>query len=161
MCQSMHDIYKRSWTTRKPNCISSQTSSNNVFTYPCIGGSLVNSFGRHDLSCNKHRGRLSRHGEIDDFIKRVIVSGGVPAIHKPRQWETIGWSTLIPWSDGQQLMWALTCGTQLQQRITFISFCMLIPLFICIYRLPVCSSVMQLNILYAFCSILSPTYKTV
>ncbi len=46
--------------------------------HKCLCGHMVDSKGTHNLSCTKSSGRLSRHQEINDILKRGLTSVGIP-----------------------------------------------------------------------------------
>jgi hypothetical protein len=51
--------------------------------HTCICGKPADKFGHHGLSCRKSTGRHSRHGNINDIIKRALVSAEIPSILEP------------------------------------------------------------------------------
>jgi hypothetical protein len=61
-----------------------------------ICGKPADKFGHHGLSCRKSTGRHSRHGNINDIIKRALVSAEIPSILEPtRCWRS---DVLVFWS---------------------------------------------------------------
>ena len=45
---------------------------------------MVESNGLHGLSCkDRYLGKKSRHGEINNFLKRALVQARIPAINEP------------------------------------------------------------------------------
>lgn len=80
----------------------------------CTCGKTVDSKGLHGLSCNKSAGRLARHGQINDIIKRSLVAAGIPAVLEPPgvcrgDGKRVDGMTLIPWKKGRALLWDATC----------------------------------------------------
>ena len=47
--------------------------------HQCICGVMVEKSGLHGLACKKQVGRHSRHNEINDLVKRALVSAKIPA----------------------------------------------------------------------------------
>ena len=82
--------------------------------YRCICGSLVDSSGRHGLSCKKAKGTTARHGHANGLIKRALASAQVPSVLEPpgltrsdgRKPDGL---TLFPWSNGKSVVWDYTC----------------------------------------------------
>jgi len=82
--------------------------------HTCRCGSEVDQFGVHGLSCQKSAGRIPRHAEVYDILKRAFVSAGVPARKEPSGLFRLDNKrpdglTLIPWADGRCLLWDATC----------------------------------------------------
>jgi len=74
----------------------------------------VDKFGRHGLSCSKSAGRFSRHGVLNDILKRGLSSAGYPSILEPpglirEDGKRPDGLTLVPWSQGRSLVWDATC----------------------------------------------------
>lgn len=75
---------------------------------------MVDEKGVHGLSCRRSAGRTSRHYQVNDILKRALVSADVPAILEP-----LGTSrddgkrpdgmSLIPWKYGKPVVWDFTC----------------------------------------------------
>lgn len=76
--------------------------------HKCVCGSLVDTSGRHELSCLKITGRYIRHHGLNDIIKRSLGTAGFPAILEP-PFLTTDCLTLIPWQRGRSLVWDATC----------------------------------------------------
>ena len=76
---------------------------------------FVDSLGHHGLSCKKSAGRLPRHSNLNDVIKRSLSSVGIPSRLEP-----VGLNrgdgkrpdgiTTFPFSQGKYLCWDSTCG---------------------------------------------------
>lgn len=49
----------------------------------CHYGEAVNSLGHHGLACSRNAGRLARHANINDIIRRALVAAGVPVVFDP------------------------------------------------------------------------------
>ncbi|CAG9816014.1 unnamed protein product [Phaedon cochleariae] len=83
-----------------------------------ICGSGVDEKETHGLSCRKSSGRHSRHHQVNDIIKRALISADVSAILEP-----LGTSpddekrpdgmSLIPSSCGKAIVWDFTCADTL------------------------------------------------
>ena len=82
--------------------------------HKCRCGKQVNSLGHHGLSCSKSAGRLPRHSNLNDIIKRSLASAGIPSWLEPtglnhgdqRRPDGI---TVFPFSGGKSLCWDATC----------------------------------------------------
>ena len=75
---------------------------------------LVDKFGRHGLSCTKSKGTLSRHGYINELIRRALVSANIPAVLEPpglhrSDGKQVDGLTTFPWTQGKSLVWDFTC----------------------------------------------------
>ena len=83
--------------------------------HDCICGKKVSTNGIHGLSCTKSAGRHPRHGQVNDLIKRALVSGGMAATKEPNgisrsDGKRPDGMSLYPWKRGKQLLWDFTCG---------------------------------------------------
>ena len=83
--------------------------------HKCVNcGNMVDSTGRHGLSCKKPKGTIPRHQHVNDIILRALSSAQIAASKEP-----VGLSkndqirpdglTLFPWSQGKCLVWDYTC----------------------------------------------------
>ena len=87
-----------------------------MHAHECVGcGALVSQLGTHGLSCMVSAGRLSRHFQANDVIKRALASANVPSILEPpglsrQDGRRPDGLTLIPWSQGRCLVWDFTCS---------------------------------------------------
>ena len=86
--------------------------------HTCTCGESVDNYGLHGLSCVKSAGRLSRHREINDIIKRALISADFPAILEPpglcrSDGKRVDGMTLVPWRNGKALIWDATCSHSL------------------------------------------------
>lgn len=82
--------------------------------HKCICGSWVDTYGHHGLSCPKSAGRFSRHFQLNDIIRRALISAKVPAVLEPvginrTDGKRPDGLTLIPWTKGRSLIWDATC----------------------------------------------------
>ena len=82
--------------------------------YKCVCGSLVDSSGRHGLSCQKAKGTFPRHQQVNDLLKRAMGSAQVSAILEPpglcrSDGKRPDGLTLFPWKEGKCLVWDYTC----------------------------------------------------
>ena len=82
----------------------------------CRCGKLVDTLGHHGLACSrsKNDGRLPRHAQLNDIIKRSLATAGIPSWLEPvglhqedgRRPDGI---TVFPFSGGKSLSWDATC----------------------------------------------------
>jgi hypothetical protein len=82
--------------------------------HTCICGGPADIFGHHRLSCRKSTRRHSRHGNINDIIKRALVSAEIPSILEltgccKSDGKRADGMSLIPWKGGKALLWDVTC----------------------------------------------------
>ena len=80
----------------------------------CHCGEAVNSLGHHGLSCSRSAGRIPRHANINDVIRRALVAVGVPAVLEPNglardDGKRPDGMSLFPWKMGRTLVWDATC----------------------------------------------------
>ncbi|PZC80745.1 hypothetical protein B5X24_HaOG213969 [Helicoverpa armigera] len=80
----------------------------------CHCGEAVNSLGHHGLSCSRSAGRIPRHANINDVIRRALVAVGVPAVLEPNglardDGKRPDGMSLFPWKVGRTLVWDATC----------------------------------------------------
>ena len=77
-------------------------------------GRQVDTLGLHGLSCLKSAGRLPRHAQLNEVIRRGLTSAGFPSILEPvgldrgdgRRPDGL---TLFPYREGMCLTWDATC----------------------------------------------------
>ncbi|KAK8720595.1 hypothetical protein OTU49_013221 [Cherax quadricarinatus] len=87
----------------------------------CICGSeAADRFGYHGLVCRKSEGKIARHEEVNNIIKRSLTTAGCPAVREPPQLCRSDGSqkrpdgiTLQAWTDGKQVVWDYTCASTL------------------------------------------------
>ena len=80
----------------------------------CRCGRQVDSLGHHGLSCLYSKGRLPRHANLNDVVKRGLAAAGVPSWLEPvgldrgdgRRPDGL---TVFPFSNGKSLCWDATC----------------------------------------------------
>ena len=80
----------------------------------CRCGANVNTLGLHSLACRFSAGRLARHGELNDVVKRALQTSGVPCLLEPpglsrddgRRPDGI---TMFAYKHGKALCWDCTC----------------------------------------------------
>ena len=82
--------------------------------HKCRCGKQVNSLGHHGLSCLKSAGRLPRHYNLNDIVKRSLNAAGVPSWLEPVGLNTSNQTrpdgiTVFPFSNGKSLCWDATC----------------------------------------------------
>ena len=80
----------------------------------CRCGQLVDELGHHGLSCRYSGGRLPRHANLNDVVKRALGAAGIPSWLEPvgldrgdgRRPDGV---TIFPFSQGLSLCWDSTC----------------------------------------------------
>ena len=83
--------------------------------HPCrLCHRQVEQQGHHGLSCIKSAGRLPRHGNPNDVVKRSLTSAGLPSILEPLGLDRGDGKrpdglTLFPFKRGKALAWDATC----------------------------------------------------
>lgn len=85
-----------------------------IIPHTCRCGAAVNRLGQHGLSCSRSAGRIPRHQNINDVIRRALATAGVPAILEPNgltrdDGKRPDGLTLVPWRIGRALVWDATC----------------------------------------------------
>ncbi|KAF2879400.1 hypothetical protein ILUMI_26773 [Ignelater luminosus] len=78
--------------------------------HTCRCGFTVNPRGTHELSCKFNVGRHPRHNELNDILKRPLLLVDVPSIRERKDEKRPDEMTLIPWVNGQPLVWNATCS---------------------------------------------------
>ena len=86
--------------------------------HKCQCSSEVNKSGHHGLSCQRAGGRIPRHSQANDLIKRALGSAQIPSIREPPglsrdDGKRPDGLTLLPWSQGHSLIWDYTCSDTL------------------------------------------------
>ena len=77
-------------------------------------GTLVDSLGHHGLACLRNAGRLPRHAQLNDIVKRSLAVAGIPACLEPvglnrEDSKRPDGITVFPYSGGKSLCWDATC----------------------------------------------------
>ena len=83
-------------------------------THLCRCGRRVDVLGHHGLSCQYSAGRLPRHANLNDVVKRALASAGIPSWLEPvgldrgdgRRPDGV---TIFPYHQGRSLCWDATC----------------------------------------------------
>ena len=80
----------------------------------CRCGKQSDALGHHGLSCKYSEGRLPRHSNLNDVVKRALASAGVPSTPEPvgldsRDGRRPDGLTVFPFSRGRSLCWDATC----------------------------------------------------
>ena len=80
----------------------------------CTCGVLVNTLGHHGLACTKSMGRLPRHSQLNDIVKRSLATAGIPSVLEPvgldkRDGRRPDGITIFPFNGGKSLCWDATC----------------------------------------------------
>ena len=80
-------------------------------TCPC--GAIVDTLGRHALSCKRNIGRSQRHAFINDIVWHALNRAGIPAKKEPHgltrdDGKRPDGLTLIPWKSGRSATWDVT-----------------------------------------------------
>ena len=86
--------------------------------HTCLCGTRVEPEGTHGLSCRRSAGRHSRHGEVNELIRRALGSADVAAVREPpgisrndgRRPDGV---TCFPFRNGRPLVWDFTCSCTL------------------------------------------------
>ena len=70
--------------------------------------------GRHGLSCKNQIGRHPRHSQVNDIIKRALLSAEFPSRLEPpglsrKDGKRPDGMTLFPYKEGKSLVWDFTC----------------------------------------------------
>ena len=82
--------------------------------HKCRCGRMVDGLGHHGLSCRYSAGRLPRHANLNDVVKRGLAAAGIPSWLEPvgldrgdgRRPDGL---TVFPFSGGRSLCWDATC----------------------------------------------------
>ena len=88
----------------------------------CRCGQQVDRYGHHGLSCRFSAGRLPRHANLNDVVKRALAAAGVPSWLEPvgldrgdgRRPDGL---TVFPFSRGKSLCWDATCIDTFAQSV--------------------------------------------
>ncbi|NJL56119.1 hypothetical protein HC928_13765 [bacterium] len=88
--------------------------------HTCRCGAEVDCRGLHSLVCKKAPGRIMRHQQLNDLVKRALTSVGVPATKEPvgllrSDGRRPDGMSLIPWCEGKMVVWDVTVATTLAQ----------------------------------------------
>lgn len=80
----------------------------------CPCGSGVDEYGLHGLACKLSAGRIPRHANINNIIRRSLATISIPSILEPRgisrsDGKRPDGMTLVPWKRGRALVWDATC----------------------------------------------------
>ena len=80
----------------------------------CRCGKNVDPLGHHGLSCTYNEGRLPRHANLNDVVKRALTAAGIPSWLEPvglnrRNSTRPDGLTVFPFSGGRSLCWDATC----------------------------------------------------
>ena len=84
--------------------------------YQCICGVMVESNGRHGLSCRLNVSSvMSRHNNVNNLLKRALVQAKIPATTEPvglsrKDGKRPDGLTLVTWKKGKCLLWDFTCA---------------------------------------------------
>ena len=91
---------------------------------------MVEPTGLHGLACRNQIGKYSRHNEINDLVKRALVSAKIPAhTEPPGLFRTDGkrpdGMTQLAWKKGKNLVWDVTIADSV--CATYVSKCAKVP----------------------------------
>ena len=86
--------------------------------HKCKCGDIVSEDGTHGLSCPYCVGRIPRHSDFNNFIHRSLKTGNIPSMREPPGMfrddkKRVDGVTLIPWCNGQLMVWDATCSDTL------------------------------------------------
>ena len=92
--------------------------------FKCICGTIVDSSGRHGLSCQKVKGTYPRHLLINKILGRDMARAQVTAtLEQTNLCQGDGKQpdglTLLPWTMGRHLVWDVTCRDTLCQSYVY------------------------------------------
>ena len=81
--------------------------------HECHCGSRVDACGVHSFVCKTAPGKTIRHHALNDLIARAFSSAGLPVTKEPSGLFRLDGKrpdelTLVPWSSGKALCWAVT-----------------------------------------------------
>ena len=82
--------------------------------HTCRCGQRVDRLGHHGLACKFSQGRLPRHANLNDVVKRALAAAGIPSWLEPigldrgdgRRPDGV---TIFPYHQGKCLTWDATC----------------------------------------------------
>ena len=82
--------------------------------HSCRCGRRVDRLGHHGLACRYSAGRLPRHANLNDVVKRGLASAGIPSWLEPigldhRDSRRPDGTTVFPYYQGKCLTWDGTC----------------------------------------------------
>ena len=82
--------------------------------HSCRCGRRVDRLGHHGLACQFSAGRLPRHANINDVVKRGLAAAGIPSWLEPvgldsRDSRRPDGTTVFPYHQGKCLTWDGTC----------------------------------------------------
>ena len=82
--------------------------------HKCRCGAFVNNLGHHGLSCKYSSGRLPRHSQLNDVVKRSLNAAGIPSWLEPvgldrGDGKRPDGLTAYPFTAGKHLCWDSTC----------------------------------------------------
>ena len=88
--------------------------------HTCRCGAEVDCLGLHCFVCKKAPGRIMRHQQLNDLVKRALTSVGVPATKEPvgllrSDGRRPDGMSLIPWCEGKMAVWDVTVASTLAQ----------------------------------------------
>ena len=77
--------------------------------FKCICGSLVDTSGRHGLSCRLAKGTFPRHAHANSLIKQALATVHIPSVLEPtgltrNDNRRVDGQTLYPWSSGKHVV---------------------------------------------------------
>ena len=92
----------------------------------CRCGRMVDQLGHHGLSCRRSAGRLPRHSNINDIVKRTLSSAGIPSWLEPvgldrGDGKRPDGLTVFPFSQGKSLTWDSTVSDTFSDSVINLS----------------------------------------
>ena len=99
--------------------------------YQCVCGVMVESNGRHGLSCRMNVSSvMSRHNNVNNLLKRALVQAKIPTTTEPvglsrKDGKRPDGLTLVTWKKGKCLLWDFTCADTLCQ--SYVKECSRVP----------------------------------
>ena len=84
-------------------------------SHTCRCGQQIGELGHHGLSCRFSEGRLPRHANLNDVVKRALSAAGVPSWLEPvgldrGDGKRPDGVTIYPYARGMSLCWDSTCA---------------------------------------------------
>ena len=81
--------------------------------HQCPCGKLVDARGTHGLSCKRGAARAIHHHQLNDIVRRALVSANIPSVLEPtglsrEDGKRPDGMTLIPWQGRKNVTWDVT-----------------------------------------------------
>ena len=81
--------------------------------HTCRCGATVEARGTHGLACRFSAGRHARHSQVNELVRRALLSANIPSVLEPQGLlrsdnKRPDGLSLVPWSAGRCLVWDAT-----------------------------------------------------